>query len=61
MILVILLCWAIWIARNDVIFKTLPASVDAAIDLLLSELNLLTVRARSKDTSAFDLWIHNLL
>jgi len=53
MILVILLCWAIWTARNDHIFKNIPASVTAVRKVVLSELNLLTVRARSKDSRLF--------
>jgi hypothetical protein len=51
MILAILLCGAIWMARNDCIFKNMPPSINAVKEVFLKELKLLTVRAITKDAA----------
>jgi hypothetical protein len=59
MILTILMCWAFWTARNDLILKCVQAYT--VKEFFYRELKLLTTRAKSKDASTFDLWIQNWL
>jgi len=61
MAVIILMCWAIWTARNDVIFKRTPASFLSVKALFLKELKLLSLRAKTRFSETFDLWIQNLL
>jgi len=61
MMLVILMCWAIWTARNDWIFKGIPPDVTRAKAVFALELKILTLRVKTKHTVEFDLWIQNHL
>jgi hypothetical protein len=61
MMLVILMCWAIWTTRNDRIFKGIPPNVTRAKAVFALELKILTLRVKTKHTVEFDLWIQNLL
>jgi hypothetical protein len=51
MILAILICGAIRMARNDCIVKNMPPSINAVKEVFLKELKLLIVRARTKDAA----------
>jgi hypothetical protein len=53
----ILVCWAIWCARNDFIFKNKQPTTDAVKALFQKELRILSLRSRSKLAHTFDLWI----
>jgi hypothetical protein len=55
------MCWAIWTARNDVIFKGIPANPLSVKAHFAKELRILTLRAKARFTKTFDLWIQNLL
>jgi hypothetical protein len=61
MISAILMSWAIWTVRNDFIFNNIQPQVQRAKEIFLKEINLLTLRAKAKDSIIFDLWIQNLL
>jgi len=61
MMMVILMCWAIWTVRNDQIFKGIPPDVTRARAVFASELKILALRVKTKRTVEFDLWIQNLL
>lgn len=61
MIVAILLCWCIWSARNDLIFKGIPQNPEMVKANFIRELKILTLRAKARFTTTFDLWIQNLL
>lgn len=61
MIAAILMCWAIWSARNDLIFKGIPHNPEVVKATFSKELKILTLWARVKFAATFDLWIQNLL
>jgi len=61
MISAILMSWAIWTIRNDFIFKNLQPEVEKAKEVFKKEIQLLSLRAKAKDSILFDRWIHNLL
>lgn len=61
MISAILMAWVIWTVRNDFIFKNLQPEVEQAIEVFKKEIQLLSLRAKAKDSILFDQWIQNLL
>lgn len=61
MIVAILMCWCIWLARNDLIFKGIPKNLGSVKAAFSKEVKILTLRAKAKFASTFDLWIQNLL
>ena len=46
--IIVAMIWAIWTARNDLIFRNLQQSVDSCKGTLRKELALVKLRARSK-------------
>jgi hypothetical protein len=61
MIYAILMSWAIWIVRNDFIFKNLQPGVDKVKEIFKKETQLLSLRAKAKDSILFYQWIQNQL
>ena len=61
MMVAILMCWAIWSVRNDFIFRNIQPNVQTAKEIFRKEIALLSLRAKTKDSITFDLWIQNLL
>jgi hypothetical protein len=61
MIVAILMCRCIWSVRNDLIFKGIPQNLGTVKAVFSKELKILTLRAKAKFASTFDLWIQNLL
>jgi len=61
MMVAILMCWAIWTVRNDLICKNLQPEIQAAKEIFRKELKLLNPRAKARVSLIFDLWIQNLL
>ena len=61
MILAIIMSWAIWPVRNDLIFKGIPATPARAKAIFDKEVKILSVRVKAKFSASFDLWIQNLL
>jgi hypothetical protein len=61
LVVVILMCWAIWNVRNDLIFKGRPPDPSVAKDIFLKEIKILSLRVKVKLSGTFDLWIQNLL
>lgn len=57
----ILMSWAIWTACNDYIFKNKQPSSIAVKALFEKEMRILSLRARSRLSHTFDIWIQNLL
>jgi hypothetical protein len=61
MMVTILMCWAIWIVRNDFIFKRVQPNISTAKAFYTKEMKILSLPARTRFTHTFDLWIQNLL
>lgn len=57
----IMMSCAIWTFRNDFIFKNIQPDVRRVKEVFKKEIQLLFLRAKSKDSLIFDLWIQNLL
>ena len=55
--IIILLCWSIWISRNDLIFQGLQPSASNCSCTFKKELVLLGHRVRSKHKSLLEEWI----
>lgn len=59
---IILMCWTIWSARNDLIFRGMQRSQDdCASFFFLQELSLLKFRVKANLEDQFTSWIQNLL
>jgi hypothetical protein len=55
MIATILMCWAIiWTVRNDFSFNNIQPQVQRAKEIFRKEVNLLTLRAKAKDSLIMD-------
>jgi hypothetical protein len=61
MVVIILMCWTIWSARNDLIFKGIPANQGTSKSLFCKELLLLLHRAKPSVSAVFEQWMLNLL
>jgi hypothetical protein len=61
LLVIILMCWAIWTVRNDFIFKGRPPNPLVAKTIFLKEINILSPRVKARLSRTFDLWIQNLL
>jgi hypothetical protein len=48
--IIILLSWAIWMTRNNKIFKQINASLQGCKTLFLLEMDVLLLRAKKKAT-----------
>lgn len=55
--LVILLCWSIWLSRNDLIFQGLQASIANCRSVFEKELVLLIHRVKNKHKTLLEEWI----
>jgi hypothetical protein len=55
------MCWAIWTVRNDLIFTNVQPDIQAAKGIFKKELPLLNLRAKTRVSIIFHLWIQNLL
>jgi hypothetical protein len=58
---VILICWSIWSARNDLIFKGIQPTIGNAIRLFQKEILLLLHRVKARLKVQFEQWIQGLL
>lgn len=57
---IIMTCWAIWTARNELIFRGNGTSRDDYIRIFFKELNLIRFRLKQGQQPQFDSWIHQL-
>lgn len=58
--IIILHCWAIWLCRNNSIFRMLPHSIQGCKDIFKLEFELLLCRAKKKYFPKIQEWITNL-
>ena len=61
MLAVILMCWTIWTARNDLIFKGIPPDVGTSRGFFLKEILLLVHRVKSRNSISFEQWTQTLV
>jgi len=52
MLAIILLCWAIWTSRNDLIFKGIQPSLQVCKGTFLREIKLLSNRVNSRKSTS---------
>jgi hypothetical protein len=55
----ILLCWAIWTARNNLIFQSLPPTLQGCRSHFKKELGLLMLRAKPSHQVLLEEWLNN--
>lgn len=58
--IIIIMCWVIWKARNDAIFRQLPPCFQRLKADFRAELQLLLLRAKRSYSPGFDPWIASL-
>ena len=58
--IIIIMCWSIWKARNDLIFQGIQPSVLTSKSFK-SEFSLFTMRAKRNYFPLIDTWIENLV
>lgn len=58
---IVIMCWTIWKARNDLIFRQVAPSMSLARWGFVDEFRLLLLRAKKSYSPSIDLWIANLL
>lgn len=59
--IIIVGAWAIWITRNNKIFKNIAPSFQGWKFIFLEELKLLKFRMRKKHERQFSVWLEGLL
>lgn len=59
MSVIILLCWAIWTTRNDLIFEGLQPTLQGCCSTIVKELKLLLHRVKSKHKEHLEEWLRN--
>lgn len=57
---VILMCWTIWGARNNIIFNGRHQSINVCRRVFMEELTLTSLRAKANVAALFDQWISRL-
>ena len=59
--IIILMCWTIWNARNDWIFRQVSPNLQLFKSCFREELHLLSLRMKRRNLTQFNQWISNLL
>jgi hypothetical protein len=60
MVAVILMCWTIWKARNELIFNNNQIGIQECRILFFKEVGLVSLRVKANLAAQFDQWIQNL-
>lgn len=55
---IILMCWAIWMVRNDLIFRGIQPTLDGSKHHFKKEFALAMLRAKRDHPELMDLWIN---
>ena len=61
LMMAVLMCWSIWTARKDLVFKGVPPSSSMVKAMFTKEMKILSLRAKARLSQTFNLWIQNLL
>lgn len=59
--IIVLMCWTIWKARNDLIFRQEIPSLQASKDFFRKEFSLLLLRAKKSYSPLIDQWFGSLV
>lgn len=57
---VIMMCWTIWTARNELIFRSNQISMQESKRLFFKEINLVSIRVKERLTESFEQCIQSL-
>lgn len=55
------MCWAIWMVRNDAIFRNIQSSIDGCRDHFKKEFALVLLRAKENTKDLMSIWGNNIL
>jgi len=55
--LTVLMTWAIWITRNNLIFNGIQPQINTVKEIFEKEIRILSLRAKARSVAAFDLWV----
>lgn len=58
--IIIVMCWIIWKARNDMIFRQINPQMQTSKASFRDELHLLSLRMKRRNRTEFNQWIANL-
>lgn len=58
--MIILVCWAIWLARNELIFNARQTSLQECRRGFFKEIKMVNLRVKSSLSSSFDQWLQSL-
>jgi len=58
--IIVLMCWVIWKARKDLIFRQINPNIHIAKQCFLDELQMLLLRAKRRYSPRINQWIANL-
>lgn len=61
MIAIILMCWTIWIAINEIIFKNHQMGIQECRSFFFKEVKLVSLLVKTGLSSAFEQWIQSIL
>ena len=60
MVAVIVMCWTIWLARNELIFNGNQVSIQDCRRVFLKEVRLVSLRVKTSLSILFDQWTQSL-
>jgi hypothetical protein len=59
--IIVTMCWAIWMMRNDIIFRNLAHSVQRCKNVFKTEFALVILRAKASLHPYIDQWLDNFV
>ena len=60
MVTIILMCWTIWLARNEIIFNGNQLNLQDCRRTFFKEVRLVSLRVKTSLSTLFDQWIQSL-
>lgn len=58
--IIIIMSWCIWMARNDLIVKNIPAQLNSVEARFRAEFALVFLRAKPQDQDIMNLWLQTM-
>jgi hypothetical protein len=59
--IIVTMCWAIWIMRNDIIFRNLAHSIERCKGIFRQEFALVILRAKARLHPHIDQWLEGFV